>query len=214
MRARVIPVSLHNRYIPLLKRSIGYHNETYAMLKRNDPPLEKNAKELGFEELTKDNWKELLIPNKSIVCVPISHDGIHWHISKQYGHDRVLEILYTGYNKFTTSIDKQDIQLNFKHTAGIVTAGEYTDFACKVSGLDEYVNKMYVKLTEEQAIRLRRLDRRFQLLGWRRSIEERAKELTAEIIKENPELDKAQRSHVYHYVKKALPGIVIPESKE
>ena len=180
----VNPLSLFSEIIPRLVNPRDLP-EMYRRLKNNmSIPVEWQDRygEECLERLTCENWREYLIPKKTIVYVPISMIGIHHKYIEKEGHDKIIEMRFI---KKTEAIDimlrnnivgqdeegiggetEKIYQLTFELLGGMnnlmmIIGSNYV--CCKTDKIDGYEYPMMFKHTEENA---RRFKIRDGMLQW------------------------------------------------
>lgn len=190
-----------NRDLPLTAR--------YHALKKNGSPLVVERADRGtYRRLTSENWQRYLIANVSIVEIPVSMSTIHRSIIEEYGHDRVVELRFTG----SIPYRENDTQLNFtligKSAIGLdLDDHVYARLACRVSGLDTYDHAMYLRRSAED---VERDQLRMRLVGWRRAIYRRQTVVGKRILNANPFLNIWQQQEIFRRVCEVVPGLVCP----
>lgn len=158
---RTIPASLFNQVIPEIIRT---PNDFYMELDTNTSVIERQH--LGgpdhCRQITNGNWNRFLEPGTKVI-IPLSLVMIHHKQIEEYGHDRILELIFIRSNDMING----DIQMTFRTKEGTKIHDRWEYVACRASTLTHHSHRIYARMTDPEIYR----DwMRFKLLKWRRAL--------------------------------------------
>jgi len=161
----LIPRSLFSDFIMVLTTEDG---QSYSRLKFNRIPIEwqdRYSSNISVERLTEKNWRDILIPKKSIVYVPISRIEMHHKIIEREGHDRIIELIYlqeTDIHSALRMADDEPVahQLTFRVNQ---LNPRILYVSIRTDRISEYPYPIMVEYSEENATRFKIRD---SMLQW------------------------------------------------
>lgn len=158
---RMIPVSLFSQVIPEIIRT---PNDFYMELDTNTRVIERQH--LGGPDhcrpITNGNWKRFLSVGTH-VKIPLSLISMHHKQIEEYGHDRVLELIFLRSNDMANG----DTQMTFCTMEGTKIHARWEYVACRASTLKDHSYRIYAMMSDDE---IRRDWLRYKLLKWRRAL--------------------------------------------